>query len=274
LHCFIQTASIKISPCAKWNTTGITVVGTGVAGSSPKELNEPIGISIHEPTNSLFIADHRNGRIQMFLLNQLSDNGVTVASNLSLPLHIYIDDDNNEPTIYVSLSVQSRIEKWTKGATNGVQIGDNCQNCVGVAVDKDKNVYITDTSGQRVIKWLFQTNETITVAGKTGQTGSTAELLNIPQGIYVTRSGDAIYVADTGNSRIQKWQKSAQQGITVAGSKNSTEGNDSASLRNPISVLVDELTNVIYIADTFNHRITRWLPDAVNGDVIAGVRGM
>jgi DNA-binding beta-propeller fold protein YncE len=166
----------------------------------------------------------------MFLLNQLSSNGITVASNLSLPLHIYVDDDNNQPTIYVTLSVQKRVEKWKKGATQGVQIGDDCQNCVGVAVDKDKNVYITDKFRARVIKWISQTNETITVAGKTDEFGSTAELLQNPQGIYVIRTGDAIYVADSSNSRIQKWLKNAKQGITVAGSEVGHAGTDLASL--------------------------------------------
>ncbi|CAF3844740.1 unnamed protein product, partial [Rotaria magnacalcarata] len=110
-------------------------------------------------------------------------------------------------------------------------------------------------------------------AGKIDQSGSTAELLSFPQGLYVTRTDDDIYVVDSANSRIQKWSKNSQQGITVAGLKNGIAGNDSTSLQNLINVFVDELTKVIYVADTYNHRIVRWLLNAIKGDVIADIGG-
>lgn len=250
------------------------MIGTGVAGSSPKELNEPIGIAIHEPTNRLFIADHANGRVQQFLLNQLSADGITVIGNLSFPLHIYVDDDNNQPTIYVTLSVSRRIEKWALGALKGIQIGDDCDDCVGVAVDKNKNVYISDTMRNRIIKWSPLSNQTTTVAGKTDQAGITTELLQFPQGLYVTRTGAHLYIVDSSNNRIQKWSENTDHGTTVAGSKTGNAGSDSASLNNPIGAVFDEITHVLYVADTSNHRIMRWLPNALHGDIIAGTGGM
>ncbi|CAF4421481.1 unnamed protein product [Rotaria socialis] len=147
---------------------------------------------------------------------------IGTANNLFLLLHIYVDDDNNQPTIYVTLSVESRIEEWRLGASKDVQIGDQCNDCVGLAVDKAKNVYISDTLRSRIIKWSSQTNETTTVAGKIDQSGSTAELLSFPQDLYVTRTGKGngtgqlnqpveftfdsngnLYVADLSNNRIQ-----------------------------------------------------------------------
>ncbi|CAF1463101.1 unnamed protein product [Adineta steineri] len=273
LYSFVQIRGIQISPCAKWDREGITLLGTGIAGNSSEELNEPIGISFYEPTNSLYIADYKNARIQMILLNESSGNAVTVVTHLFFPRHIYVDNDNDQPTIYVTLSAQNRVEKWISRASKGLQIGNECQKCVGIALDKDKNVYICDTTREQILKWSPLTNETSIRAGVTDHDGKEPNLLSTPQGIYVTKTGDDIYIADTGNSRIQRWSKDAVQGITVAGSSNGIAGNDSASLRNPIGVFVDETTNVIYIADTYNNQIKRWLPNAIHGDVIAGIGG-
>ncbi len=40
-------------------------------------------------------------------------------------------------------------------------------------------------------------------------------------------------------------------------------------LNRPDSVIVDQ-SGIVYIADTYNHRITRWLPGASVGDVMVG----
>ncbi|CAF3944699.1 unnamed protein product, partial [Rotaria magnacalcarata] len=141
LHLSEKITAIEISPYANSDMKGITAIGTGIAGNSSKELHEPISISIHKPSNSLFIADHRNGRIQKLLLYELAGNGITVVNNLFLPLHNYVDDDTNQPAMYVTLSVESRIEKWRLGASKGVPIGDQCNDCAGLAVDKAKNSY-------------------------------------------------------------------------------------------------------------------------------------
>ncbi|CAF2189535.1 unnamed protein product [Rotaria magnacalcarata] len=350
LHLSEKITAIEISPYANSDMKGITAIGTGIAGNSSKELHEPISISIHKPSNSLFIADHRNGRIQKLLLYELAGNGITVVNNLFLPLHNYVDDDTNQPAMYVTLSVESRIEKWRLGASKGVPIGDQCNDCAGLAVDKAKNSYPgrtlrrPDTIVNGNVYYRFVTFPTVKrrnltfwhapyygrhlpcrkrlltavmwsdisvsdrirsfmarwkttvircipngrklwlngrvrhklidlVAGKIDQSGSTAELLSFPQGLYVTRTDDDIYVVDSANSRIQKWSKNSQQGITVAGLKNGIAGNDSTSLQNLINVFVDELTKVIYVADTYNHRIVRWLLNAIKGDVIADIGG-
>ena len=262
-----------MSPCAKWNEEGITVAGTGVPGPSASELYEPIGIAIYRPTATLYVADHRNARIQMFSLNDSSNNGSTVASNLFFPLHIYVDDDNNLPTMYITVSISNRVQKWVSGAVVGQEIGADCQDCVGIALDKQKNVYVTDTENSCIRKWSPTTNQTSTVAGKFNQDGSSADLLSLPQGLYVTRAGDQIFIADSGNSRIQRWFAGAITGTTAAGSINGTASNDTLSLNGPISIIFDEMNEALYIADTSNHRTTRWLPNANSGDVIIGGKG-
>ncbi|CAF0994814.1 unnamed protein product [Rotaria sp. Silwood1] len=158
-------------------------------------------------------------------------------------------------------------------AIRGESVGDHCQECTGVWVDKYKNVYVTDSGRSHVKKWLFETNKSVVVAGQTDERGPESNRLNIPDGIYVDSRDESLYIADTMNHRIQKWTKGAQQGIRVAGAKEHTSGHDASTLSRPQAVWIDEETKVVYVVDTNNNRIQRWLPNASQGDTIVGRLG-
>ena len=42
------------------------VVATGKKGVAPGELNDPLGVAIHEETHQIFVADHDNHRVEIF----------------------------------------------------------------------------------------------------------------------------------------------------------------------------------------------------------------
>jgi sugar lactone lactonase YvrE len=271
---FLSVTSIKICPRARWSTTAKTVAGTGIEGSSANQLSWPVGIFIHKEKNTLYVADSENNRVQMFKLNESSITGNTVASSVQTPVSVYVDDDGGELVIYIALQGSNRLEKWVQGASSGIQVGDECRSCAGVWLDKEKNVYMAEASRSRVVKWSPSTQETTVVAGQTDKSGTTDDLLNIVQGIYVHQTDGTVYVADKFNNRIQKWSRNAEKGITVAGWSNSTAGKDAASLSDPFDVWVDEETDVIYVADTANSRIQRWSSKTTEGDTIVGGFGM
>jgi DNA-binding beta-propeller fold protein YncE len=275
MYCCFCLTSATISPCARWNTTGVTIAGTGIPGNSSNQLDGPEGIFIYKPLNRLYVADFNNHRIQMFSLNRSLHIGVTVASNVTFPSNVYVDDDGNtEPTIYAALYESNRVERWVNGSSESVQVGGECRWCTGIAVDNEKNVYMSETIRHRVLKWSHQTNNTTVIAGQTDQSGSMSNQLNSPQGIHIDPIHGTLYVADSKNNRVQKWLKDAQDGITLAGSISGDAGNDSASFSDPISVTIDEVTNILYVADFNNGRIQRWLPHATEGETIAHGSGM
>lgn len=276
LYCSIRPrSSTEISPCAKWNPNGVTVAGNGTSGDGPNQLALPTGIFLMKRTKTLYVADSGNERVLMFSLNHPSSPSTTVISNVRAPSKIYVDDDDKDgPIIYMPVWYKNRLEKWTKGASEGIELVDECRSCFGVALDKEKNVYVAESDRHRVIKWSPQTNSTVTVAGQTDERGTTDEYLSEPKGIYFDQSTDTLYVADSENNRIQKWNKNALFGIKVAGANTSYPGGDNGSLDEPEGVRVDEQTKVIYVTDTINNRIVRWLPGALIGDVIAGGQGM
>ncbi|CAF4244490.1 unnamed protein product, partial [Rotaria magnacalcarata] len=57
-------------------------------------------------------------------------------------------------------------------------------------------------------------------------------------------------------------------GITVAGT--GTSGSALNALNQPWNIFIDSLTDIIYIADSLNHRIIKYLPNATSGIVVAG----
>ena len=96
--------------------------------------------------------------------------------------------------------------------------------------------------------------------------GNGSERLNSPRGIVFDPS-DTLYVADSGNHRIQKLDNSGPPAETAT--RNSTNGINSTQLRQPADVAVDSAQNM-FIADTMNHRIQYWTNGAYNGTTVGG----
>ena len=75
--------------------------------------------------------------------------------------------------------------------------------------------------------------------------------LNFPTYLFVNEE-QAVYVSDTNNHRVMKWNKGTNQGIVVAGGRG--EGSVLTQLSYPRGLFVDT-THAIYVVDSWNDRV-------------------
>jgi sugar lactone lactonase YvrE len=102
------------------------------------------------------------------------------------------------------------------------------------------------------------------VAGGHGQ-GRRLNQLNNPTYICIG-DNQSVYVSDSWNDRVVRWEKGAKKGVIVAGGHG--KGRNRDQLDYPAGVLVDQL-GTVYVADHYNYRVMRWR-NSKCGEVIAG----
>ena len=121
----------------------------------------------------------------------------------------------------------------------------------GVAVDSSENVYIADTSGNRVAKYSSFGNFLLAF----GNIGTGNGQFEFPYGIAVNSSN--VYVADTANHRIQKFNLSG-----VYQTKWGSDGTGNGQFKYPEGVAVDS-SGYVYVVDVDNNRIQKFNSDGV-----------
>ena len=275
-------------------STGIisTVAGTGASGYSgdgaaatSAQIDLPRGVAL-DGSGNLYIADAWNNRIRKVdtagvittiagtTLGFSGDGGTATAAQLSHPHDMAVDGAGN---LYIADTQNHRIRKVdtagviTTVAGGGSSLGDGGAATAAqlssphdVAVDGSGNLYIADTTNNRIRKVDASTGIISTVAG-TGVFGfsgdggpATSAQISSPEGVAVDGSGN-LYIADWDNHRIRKVDAATGNISTVAGTTADVGDGGlaaSAHLRSPIGVAVDGSGN-LYIADWDNHRVRK-----------------
>jgi trimeric autotransporter adhesin len=217
------------------------VAGSGSLGSSgdggqatSASLNYPRGVAV-DASGNIYIADTYNNRIRMVtkstgIISTVAgdgtqeykgDGGPATSAILYYPASIAVDALGN---IYIADSSNYRIRMVTKstgiistvaGSGSSGSSGDGGQatsatlnSPYGVAVDASGNIYIADSSNNRIRMVTKSTGIISTVAGSgpygySGDGGqATSAVLKYPYGVAVDASGN-IYIADSYNYRIR-----------------------------------------------------------------------
>ena len=207
----------------------------GVAGEAPGQLRNPRDVAI-APDGRIVVADSGNHRIVVF---DAQGNFLTAWGS---PCNLYgegrsgcVDPDGAGP----------------------LELGDGqFQEPWGVAVDQEGNVYVADTwnhriqkftlDGQFLGKWGFFTNTE-------GQLGQPVGMWG-PRDIVIDANGD-LYVTDTGNKRIQKFDKEGNFLAQYGGG-----GVIAGRFDEPVGLAIDAQGN-FYVADTWNRRVQKFDPE-------------
>ena len=288
-----------INSVAGNNTMGYSGDG-GLATSA--ELNDPgYGVAV-DASGNIYIADSANYRIRKVAASTgiittvagtgtegySGDGGPAVNAEIGTPFGIAVDSSGD---IYFADYSNFRVrEVNTSGVistvagtgTNG-HTGDggpatsaDLDGPVGVAVDRNGNVYISELGGNtiREVDPLSQTITTIAgsspTCGESGNGGAAASsLLCDPAGLAVDTSNN-LYIADQANNCIREISASTRIINVVAGTcwngesyggywgdgGPATMSYATSDINQPYGVAVDNQGN-IYIADFDNNRIRK-----------------
>ncbi|MFG3551813.1 hypothetical protein [Streptomyces sp. NPDC047725] len=210
------------------------------------------------------------------------DGGPAVGTKLQYPYGVAVDGAGN---LYIADTHNHRVRKVTPNGNittvagngqagfvsdGGPAVATNLHYPIGVAVDREGNLYIADYSNHRVRK-VAPDGIITTVAGN-GQAGfvsdggpAVATKLKHPWGVAVDEEGN-LYISDRYNHRVRKV---APNGVitTVAGNGVSGYVADggpavATSLHYPAGVAVDGEGN-LYIGDGNNHRVRKVAPAGI-----------
>ncbi|CAF1569122.1 unnamed protein product, partial [Adineta steineri] len=123
-------------------------------------------------------------------------------------------------------------------------------------LDEDRAaLYVADSYNNRIQKFIIGGNGTgITVAGGNGA-GTNLNQLSRPSGVWVTRNGQTLYIADSNNNRVMRWNLGDTQGSVVAGSATGAGGNTNTLLSYPADVALDPTETYLYVSDYYNNRL-------------------
>src|SRR6188768_2890751 len=185
------------------NGTFVTTWGTN--GEADGQFLHPHVPAVDSEGN-VYVSDRDLANVQKFtgdgkFIMKWSEQGSN-DGQLSKPESVIIDSKDN---VYVADFGNHRIQKFTKeGEFNSKWgskgIGDGEFNGpAGLSIDKNDNIYVTDKNNNRI--QVFTVNGTFLT--KFGSQGKAANQFILPEGIGVDMKTGLVYVADTGNYRIQ-----------------------------------------------------------------------
>lgn len=207
-----------------WNngsSSGTRVAGTGSSGGNLYTLSGTYGVSVDSYGN-VYVLDPSNNRVVRWSPNATigtlvaGGNGQGSNSNhFNIPSEFYLDELHSH--LYIADSNNHRIQRVTlDGSMNTITVaggngpGTNSNQLnypVGVYFSKNTNaIYIAEELNYRITRWYIGATSGVIIAGKNGQSGISPMLLYHPTHITVSSNETFLYIADTYNNRVQRFQ--------------------------------------------------------------------
>ena len=262
----------------RWKSTGVTIARiVGVFGTNASLLRNPYGLAF-DSSNTLFVVDYVNNRVQKLITGTSMTVTVAGSSNatsgnasnrLYLPADILFDANDN---MYITDRQNDRVQLWTKGATSGTTVA-GVNGTFNMSLDHPTAIvfgptssalFIADTFNHRVIS--YPTNAVVAGGNRSGNNSTT---LNEPYGLVFDSISESFIIPNYNAHNIVRWALGASNRTVIAGDPQGNFGSNSTLLRNPVGVQMDPMGN-IYVADSSNHRIQLFMAGQSHGITIAG----
>jgi DNA-binding beta-propeller fold protein YncE len=234
---FADNYVAKISPS---DTSGnwVDFIGDGAQGSAAGEFRNPYGIAVSG--SYLYVVDSNNNRIQ-----KIAKSGMTYVAQWTIPAGSkYVDVDSNGYVV-VSSTTGGTVTRYTN---TGTLVDSFTQSgAYGVAVAGSDVVWVASDAANALYKW----DEGV-VAGTEAEAGENTD----PHGIDVNRADNILYVADSGNNRINYYTASTLAYLGTWGSEGT--GNGQFGTLGPTALAVDQTNDFVYVVDPSNFRVQQF----------------
>ncbi len=224
-------------------------------GGEKLPVGLPFGVALDAQEN-LYVTDQAGAMVRVFDKGRQLVRSFGDKATLGRPTGIAIDRARGR--IYVCDSGHQ------KGRRNFVKIFDTQGRFLGnlgegkddrhysylptyVKVDRDGNLYVTDTGGARVL--VFDPEGTF--VRQIGDRGDGLGRFDKPKGVALDAFGN-VYVVDTAWSNVQIFNPKGDL-LLFFGGRSRYPG----LMQNPTGIAIDA-QNRIYVADTFNFRVNAY----------------
>ncbi|CAF2046760.1 unnamed protein product, partial [Rotaria magnacalcarata] len=211
-------------------TNGQVVAGGNGQGNGLHQLRYPTDVLIDKETDSLIICDQGNGRVVRWSRRSGTTQGEILIDHIAC-YGLAMDEQRY---LYVSDYVKHEVRRYKFGENIGTLVAGGNGQGAGLNqlnyppflfVDRQHNVYVSDTNNYRVMKWKKGAKE------------------------------GTVYVADTWNHRVMRWTQGANQGTVIAGGNGAGAGAN--QLYCPTGLSFDRYGN-LFVVDLGNHRVQRF----------------
>lgn len=239
------------------------VASWGTKGAAPGEFNDPTGVAVSG--NEVFVADSRNGRVQVFDSNgrfrRTFGRSGKAVSELGRPMNLTV----HENRLYVAEYFNDRIQIFKFDGTSLGTIGASGTGKAqldapgGVAVRNDGSLVVADFYNQR-IQHLTGKGKFVRQWGKTREIGVWAGEFNYPTDVAIGPDG-TFYVADGYGDRVQAFLPDGKF-------SHKWGGPFGMNIFGPFNGWFAVVTGIavgpngnVFVADFYNHRIQKFAPD-------------
>lgn len=242
----------------------------GKYGSGSGQMNEPVDTAVG-PEGDVYVVDQENKRIEKFTSTGTYVEAFAVPSadkELNNPNQIaigangdmYVADTTNNRVVVLNKEGKF-VEAWTHPDLPAKKEGEETEGIalnqpVGVAVTPGGNVFVSNYGSDEVLELSEAGKLVASFGGKgaIGGKGSAAGKFEGP-GLLAFSEG-VLYVADSGNKRVQKFAVANGAYIGQFGSPGAGEG----EFEDPWGIAVAPATGDLYVSDEHNNRVEQFSP--------------
>jgi len=229
-----------------------------------QSLNATISSSLYSSTLGSVVVDTNTGDLY------------TVDSGFSRILK-YSFYNTSYPSAIYGQTGYSTATPNTQANKGGLPDATTLNNPTCAIVGCSGDLWVSDTHNNRILHFPSGSSTADIVIGQQNFTSgdvpssATASTLYYPGGLALNRDCTLLFVADTGFNRVLRYRYPFATG--QAAQAVFTGATDIGNLFNPLDVAVDEDSNILWIADSYNNRVvglsTSFIPDSLSPTISA-----